>query len=420
MNHSYLKLGVSAMPLALLFAASASIAAAQPSTPTPAAGSAQAAAVAVPTANETLVSRIALYPDDLIAIVLPATTFPLQVIEASRYLDNRAKDASLPVKDSWDASVKSLLNYPTVIKAMNDDLEWMQALGDAVTKDQTAMLAAVQSYRRKVYAAGNLKTDEKQRVVIEENIITIAPANPQVIYVPVYNPSTIMVYGSYSSWGYHSYGYPSYYYPYPPGAALTAGLIWGAAIGSAWNGGHYVAHYGGYNGGIRINTGDININTGNRPSGGAGRPGGGTTLPAASGTAWQPGAQPRASTARVGDPARAGAAVPVSGPVSGASARSSAGQYGPAASSASGARASAGTYGPRSPGASSYGGTGGTRDMASGSRYSGSSMSRGSYGGGYAGGSGAFSGYGSGASTGMASARGAKSRSYSGGGVRRR
>ncbi|HPU16551.1 MAG TPA: DUF3300 domain-containing protein, partial [Polymorphobacter sp.] len=164
----------------LLFAVHPALAAT--SAPVPAAAASPGDIVA-PTANETLVARIALYPDDLIAIILPASTFPLQIVEAARFLDKRAKDPKLAVKDSWDASVKSLVNYPTVITAMNADLDWMQALGDAVVADQENVLAAVQSYRRKVYAAGNLKSDAKQVVAMDQDIITIAPANPQVIYV---------------------------------------------------------------------------------------------------------------------------------------------------------------------------------------------------------------------------------------------
>lgn len=407
--------GVPAALSLLLFAACPGLAA----TPAPAVAASPAEVVA-PTTNETLVARIALYPDDLIAIILPASTFPLQVVEAARYLDKRTKDPKLPIKDSWDASVKSLLNYPTVIQAMNADLDWMQALGDAVVADQENVLAAVQSYRRKVYAAGNLKSDAKQVVAMDQDIITIAPADPQVIYVPQYNPTTIMVYGGYSTWGYYGYGYPSYYYPYAPGAALAAGLIWGAAIGAAWNGGHYVTHYGGYGGygggGIHINNGDINIGSGNRPGGGTGaanRPGAG------GGTAWKPSAQPRASTGRVGDPARGGGMGPsASTGAIGASAGNrgaSAGQYGPSASaSAGGSRG--GAYGPPSTAASNRGGSAGAG--ASAGQYG---SSRGSYGGGYSKGAGAssFGGYGSGHSTSMASSRGSMSRGYSGGGRRR-
>jgi len=137
---------------------------------------------------------------------------------------------------------------------MNNDIDWMTSLGEAVVADQGAVLAAVQTFRRKAQAAGNLKTDDKQVVVVEKEVVKIVPADPQVIYVPQYNPSTVVVSGGYSSFGYYPSAYPVYYYPYPSGAALATGLVWGAAIGAAWNGGRYTTNYGG--GG----TANININ----------------------------------------------------------------------------------------------------------------------------------------------------------------
>src|SRR5207342_3883447 len=99
------------------------------------------------------------------------------------------------------------------------------------------------------------------------------PADPQVIYVPQYNPATVVAYGGYSSWGYWPSPYPVYYYPYPPGAAFATGLIWGAAIGAAWGGARWGTNWGGgdinINRNTNINTGNINrgnVNTGNRPS----------------------------------------------------------------------------------------------------------------------------------------------------------
>jgi hypothetical protein len=372
--------------------------------------SAQAAAAVEPmTATETLVSRFALYPDDLVALVIPAATFPLQVVDAARFLEKRKTDTKLPVPESWDNSVKSLVNYPEVIKLMNDDLQWTQSLNDAVVTDQAAVLGAVQSYRRKVLAAGNLKTDEKQVVTVEKEVVTIVPANPQVIYVPVYQPSSMIIYGGYSSWGYYGYGYPSYYYPYPPGAAFATGLIWGAAIGAAWNGGYY-GYWGGSNT-ININRGDININNGNRPA----------NLPA-NGTAWKP--SDRASTAggggRIGD---GGATAGTFGPAAGGD-RASAGTYGPAAggdrAGAAGSRASAGTYGPPAgsarTAASTYGPSAGSSiDRGSASSYAGRGSAS-SYGGS------AFGGgnYSSADRASAYSSRGSYSRSYAGGGGRRR
>lgn len=235
----------------------------------PAAASAVAAAPS-PAELEKLVDRIALYPDDLVTIILPASTNPLQLVQADRYLEKRKKDPKAPLDDKWDDPVKSLLNYPEVVKMMSNDLDWTSALGEAVVANQGAVLEAVQAFRRKTQAAGNLKSDAKQVVVVEKEIIKIVPADPQVIYVPQYNPSTVVVYGGYSSWGYYPAPYPVYYYPYPPGAALATGLIWGAAIGAAWSGNRY--GWGGDND-ISINN-STNINRGgntvNRPASGTG------------------------------------------------------------------------------------------------------------------------------------------------------
>jgi hypothetical protein len=259
-----------------------------------------------------LVGPIALYPDDLVAIILPASTNPLQLVQADRFLDKRKADPKLAVDDKWDDAVKSLLNYPDVVKKMSADLDWTSALGEAVVADQGAVLEAIQSFRRKAQAAGNLKSDGKQVVAAQKEIITIVPADPQVIYVPQYNPSTVVVYGA-PVWGYYPTPYPSYYYPYPPGAALAAGVIWGAAIGAAWNGNHYGANYGG-NANINVNR-NTNINTGNINTGNINRGGGASTLPAGGGSAWKSNKQPgqvsssvgkTASSARAGD-ARAGA-----------------------------------------------------------------------------------------------------------------
>ena len=182
-----------------------------------------------------LVGRIALYPDDLVAIILPASTSPLQIVQADRYLDKRKSDPKLPIDDKWDDPVKSLLNYPDIVKMMSNDLDWTSALGEAVVADQGAVLEAVQVFRRQAKSAGNLKSDTKQVVKTEKEVIIIEPADPQVIYVPQYNPSTVVVYGA-PAWGYYPTPYPSYYYPYAPGAAMAAGVIWGAAIGAAWSG----------------------------------------------------------------------------------------------------------------------------------------------------------------------------------------
>lgn len=392
---------------------------------------------------ETLVSRIALYPDDLIALILPASTTGLEIVQAQQFLDARAKNSKLEVPSNFDDSLKNLLNYPTIIKMMNDDLDWTQRLGDAVVADQAAVLEAVQSFRRKVYAAGNLKSDDKQTVTVQNDVVSIAPANPQVIYVPQYNPTTVVTYGVSYGYGYYPYGYPVYYYPYAPGAAFAAGIIWGAALGAIWSGGRYACHYG-YGGGnsIRINNGDINIGSGNRVNGGD-RGGNRVNGGGAGGRDWKPSAEARRSTGnrigdgpgaadraamgggRGGDRMAGGAGVSDRGGIgtgnrgggAGTGAGSVANRGGAGAGNRTGTAdraAGGGGYGPPASGAS--------RDFSSGSRgggdYGGGRGGSGSYGNRSSGG--AFSGYNSGRSASMASSRGSMSRGFSGGGGRRR
>ncbi len=343
---------------------------------------------------DKLVAPIALYPDDLVAIILPAATNPLQLVQADRFLDKRKADPKLPVDDKWDDSVKALLNYPDVVKTMSADLDWTAALGEAVVADQGAVLEAIQVFRRRTQAVGNLKSDDKQVVVVEKEVIKIVPANPEVIYVPQYNPATIVVAGGYP-WGYWPTPYPVYYYPYPPGAAFATGLIWGAAIGAAWNGGHWNTNWGGGDININRNT-NINVN----------RPGGATTLPAqGGGTAWKSDKRPgqvsntvgrTPSTGRVGDarPGGAGGAGAGARPATSAGAGLGGGAGQGAAASAS-QRAGSVSASPRD----SFGGSGASRGGASAS--------------------GAMSGYGSGRQTQMDSSRGASSRSSMSGGASR-
>lgn len=362
-----------------------------------AAPSAMAQAPAAPTASATaassealdaLVGPFALYPDDLVALILPASTQPLQLVQADRFLDKRKADPKLPLDDKWDDAVKSLLNYPEVVKMMSADLDWTSALGEAVVADQGAVLEAVQSFRRRAKAAGNLKSDDKQVVKAEQEIIIIQPANPEVIYVPQYTPSTVVTVGVAPIYGYYPAPYPSYYYPYAPGAALAAGVIWGAAIGAAWNGGHWGANYGGGDINIDRNT-NINVDRGS----------GASQRPAASGgssSAWKSGKQPgqvsssvgkTASTQRVGD-ARGGGG--------------GAGAAGGGLGSAGGAAARPSTQ----PGGGGAGGAGAGSARPSTQPAAGASRSGGG------GGGDAFSGYNSsGRQTQMDSSRGASSRS---------
>ena len=258
------------------------------------------AAPAIPAAElDGLVGPIALYPDDLIGIILPGSTYPLEIVQADRYLEKKKTDKDMPVNETWHDSVKSLLNYPDVVKKMSTELDWTSDLGEAVVTDQGAVLEAIQRFRRQVQAAGNLKSDDKQTVIVEQEIIQVVQANPEVIYVPQYNPTTIVVAGGYPTYGYYPAPYPVYYYPYPPGAAFATGLIWGAAIGAAWNGGRYGCDYHGGDVNVDINR-NTNINS-NR-----------TTNRQSQGTAWKSDKKPgqvsgqtgrRTNSARVGDTA---------------------------------------------------------------------------------------------------------------------
>jgi hypothetical protein len=381
---------------------------------------------------ENLVAPIALYPDDLVALVLPASTNPLQVVQADRFLDKRKQDPKLQVDQDWDDSVKSLVNYPEIIKKMSTDLDWTAALGEAVVANQVAVLDAVQGFRRKAQSAGNLKSDQKQVVVVEKEIIKIEPANPQVIYVPQYNPTTVVAYSPYPAYGYYPYAYPSYYYPYAPGAALATGLIWGAAMGAIWSGARYGTSWGGGNNNITVNR-NTNINSSNVRS-----------ARASQGTAWKSDKRPgqvrsgagsaqtasRFSGSRPGDPAggarAGGAGQQRAGGVQdsrqagaadrsrdgGAGERSGGLQQGTRQADAGGARERGGERG----GDRAGGAQGSRQDAAGGSRAGssqqfggGSSRSQASGGGG-ASQRNAFSGYSSGGGARADSSRGAASR----------
>jgi len=185
---------------------------------------------------DQLVAPIALYPDSLVAQILMASTYPLEVVQAGRWVkaNEKLKGDELATaleKQEWDPSVKSLVNFPQVLDMMNEKLDWTQKMGDAFLAQQKDVMDTVQKLRLKAYGEGNLKTTEQQKVVVEEEAktIIIEPAKPEVVYVPTYNPSVV-----YGAWPYPSY--PPYYY-YPPGYVPGAGLFafgMGVAVGAAW------------------------------------------------------------------------------------------------------------------------------------------------------------------------------------------
>lgn len=186
---------------------------------------------------EQLVAPVALYPDALLAQVLMAATYPIQVVDAARWRAAQSKslsDQQLPAltqNQPWDPSVKSLTAFPTVLAMMNDNLDWTGDLGNAFLDQQQDVMDAVQRLRTQAHAAGNLQSGPQQTVTTSGNppVIVIQPTQPNTVYVPVYNPSVV-----YGTWAYPSY--PPYYYAppsYSPGGTIlgfTVGLFVGDAL----------------------------------------------------------------------------------------------------------------------------------------------------------------------------------------------
>lgn len=192
---------------------------------------------------DQLLAPIALYPDKLLAHVLMGSTYPLEIVAAERWvkanpgLKEKALEDALQ-KQPWDPAVKSLTAFPQVLTMMSEKLEWTQQLGDAFLAQKEDVAKTVQNLRAKAQAQGNLKDTKEQKVVAEAagttTIIKIEPTNPQVVYVPTYNPTVV-----YGSWWYPAYP-PYYYYPpgYVAGGALlgfTAGVIVGGALWGNYN-----------------------------------------------------------------------------------------------------------------------------------------------------------------------------------------
>jgi hypothetical protein len=208
---------------------------------------------------DQLLAPIALYPDSLLTQVLMAATYPAQVSEAvswSASHPNDKGDAAVTKAESqgWEPAVTSLVAFPQVLATMGQKPEWVQDLGDAFLAQPNDTMDAVQRLRKAAQAAGQLKSNEQQKVVVQnptpqQSVIVIEPAQPQVVYVPMYNPTVV-----YGAWPYPSY--PPYYIPPPPGYyvgnALLTGMAFGAGLAitnSLW---------GGYNWGR--NDVDIDIN----------------------------------------------------------------------------------------------------------------------------------------------------------------
>ncbi|WP_162146131.1 DUF3300 domain-containing protein [Inquilinus limosus] len=206
--------------------------AAQTVTPTTVAGTAQTSDLRV------LVARIALYPDDVLSLVLPASTATLDVVEAVRFLEKREKDASLTPDPSWDPSVIALLNYPEALRLMDSDLDWTTQLGQAVTDNLEHVLDAIQAIRSEAMKAGYLASNEQVSVVQtaattatagSAQLVTISSTDPDVAYVPAYDPG-VVVDQSYATAAPITYPEPYLNYQYPAAPFFT-GVLFGTAIG---------------------------------------------------------------------------------------------------------------------------------------------------------------------------------------------
>ena len=203
-----------------------------PNTPPPA-GLPQASAPMSQDFLDGLLAPIALYPDQLLAQVLMASTYPLEVVQAARFvranpsLGGSALDDAL--KDMpWDPSVLSLASFPQVLDMMNDKLDWTQRLGDAFLADEAAVMQTVQGLRARAQQAGNLQSTEQQQVIMQDRTIVIQPAQPQYVYVPVYNPTVI-----YGPWWAPAYQ-PWFWYPPPIWGFGLRPTNWGFYSGFYW------------------------------------------------------------------------------------------------------------------------------------------------------------------------------------------
>lgn len=210
--------------LALAFAASTAFAQAPP-----AAGNAP---VFSQQELDQMLAPIALYPDPLLSQILMAATYPLEIVEAARWASAnpglRADEATRAVAaQPWDPSVKSLVAFPRILALMDQRLDWTQRLGNAVLAQQAQVMDTVQELRRRANNAGNLRSSDQMRVEDQGGSIALEPVNPQIAYVPYYDPLTI-----YGPWWWP--GFPPVYWPAWPGyyvrPGISVGFVWGVGV----------------------------------------------------------------------------------------------------------------------------------------------------------------------------------------------
>jgi hypothetical protein len=180
---------------------------------------------------DTLVAPIALYPDPLISQILPAATYPDDIQAAASWLARNPGNPNAIDAQSWDLSVKAVAHYPQVLQKMAGDMDWTLALGQAYSTQQEDVLQSVQRLRETAQNAGTLQSTPQQRVVVEQNVIRIVPADPRMLYVPYYDPEVVYVAGP----------------PHRRGLlAFTAGFMIGAWLNSDCDWYHHRVYYHGW------------------------------------------------------------------------------------------------------------------------------------------------------------------------------
>jgi|GEM_PF-4262615 len=171
---------------------------------------------------EQLLGPIALYPDVLIALILPAATVPTDIVQAARYLNDNGDPAQTDGQP-WDDSVRALAHYPDIVKWMDQNLVWTQQVGETFRDQPTEVMNSIQHLRAEARAAGTLVDTPQQRVIVEDGYISIVPAQPDVIYVPYYDPGVVYV----SRGGFYSEPFLTFGIGYSTGFWLGYELDWG-------------------------------------------------------------------------------------------------------------------------------------------------------------------------------------------------
>ena len=193
---------------------------------------------------DQMLAPIALYPDSLLTQILMASTFPTQIVEANNWLQDPRNAAihgdmlvAVLTPLQWDPSVKSVVPFPQLVRQMNDNLDWTQSLGTAFATQQADVMAQVQALRAQAAAAGTLVSTPQLRVTRESTAWVIEPADPALVYIPVYNPTLV-----FGRWAYVDYP-PVYFAPEPgffvgdvgPGIGFSVGF---GVVGPLWGWGH--------------------------------------------------------------------------------------------------------------------------------------------------------------------------------------